>query len=167
MASPNRRSYLRRRPSISREDDGAAALPPVAADLDSDAARVWELCEAISPTESTATSVTVAVRCRPMNAREIAAETKSVVTITGQQIVIAMSEDGEAMSDRTKDTKAATTCQYAFDSCLDSSLATAPAAQQATFDALGVPILKHAWDGFNVGLLAYVERRCWCCYSDY
>jgi kinesin family protein 1 len=96
------------------------------------------------------TSIRVAVRCRPLNSREIARGATPLISINGNSLTI--SPDPTDKRSTEKEAKA-----FSFDRAFDSQDKSDPnyASQQVVFDYLGKDLLAHAFDGFNTALFAY------------
>ncbi|KNC53662.1 kinesin family member 1B [Thecamonas trahens ATCC 50062] len=95
--------------------------------------------------KSSGECVRVAVRVRPFNERELALGSTSVISMYGAATAI---EDVE--NERAKH-------EYTYDYSFDSSQPASPAfaSQEDVFEALGRPLIEHAWSGFNCSMFAY------------
>lgn len=97
--------------------------------------------------ESKGGNLVVAVRSRPLNTRERAADTK---------VILRMSDTHVSITDPDDETK---TNDFAFDFAFWSSAAEHSgnqfASQQTVFSTLGVQLLCSAWQGFNCTIFAY------------
>eukprot|EP00698_Gefionella_okellyi_P018272 TRINITY_DN545_c0_g1_i4.p1 TRINITY_DN545_c0_g1~~TRINITY_DN545_c0_g1_i4.p1 ORF type:complete len:1900 (+),score=497.76 TRINITY_DN545_c0_g1_i4:40-5739(+) len=90
-------------------------------------------------------NIRVAVRMRPLNARERDMGAKTCVQMNGQQLVI------------TKPDEPDDTNEFAFDYCYDSMDSTSEtyAGQDRVFQDLGSLFLESCWEGYNSTLFAY------------
>lgn len=90
-------------------------------------------------------NVKVAVRCRPMSAKETAKECRNIISIAdGKRIAIANPESlasGQSQPDQK---------EFTFDHCYGPD-----STQEAVFADLGQPIVAQALDGFNGTIFAY------------
>ncbi|KXN84211.1 hypothetical protein AN958_12864 [Leucoagaricus sp. SymC.cos] len=100
-------------------------------------------------------NIKVVVRCRPLNARELARGAKCLIRMQGNQTMLDPPESGSA-----QDTKRATerkTMAFSFDK---SYWSAGPrddpgyCSQQTLYDDLGKELLDHGFSGFNACILA-------------
>ena len=92
------------------------------------------------------TNVRVAIRMRPLNAREV--EMQSPVCVHMQAGTEVIVEDVDATQEH----------RYNFDYCFDANANDDDASagsQLITFQKLGVEVLTNAWHGYNASLFAY------------
>ncbi|EEY59674.1 kinesin-like protein [Phytophthora infestans T30-4] len=92
-------------------------------------------------------NVQVAVRVRPFNEREKSMESTPCIRMVRetQQTII---------TDPETNIEKAFTFDYSYNSFVPSS-DPAYASQQTVWDDIGIKVLEHAWNGFNVSLFAY------------
>jgi len=101
-------------------------------------------------------NIKVVVRCRPLNARELARGAKPLIRMSGNQTFIDPPEAGSA-----HDSKRATerkTMTFSFDkSYWSAGPRDEPGycSQQTLYDDLGKELLDHGFSGFNACILAY------------
>lgn len=101
-------------------------------------------------------NIKVVVRCRPLNAREIARGAKPLIRMQGNQTFLNPPESGSA-----QDTKRATerkVMSFSFDkSYWSAGPRDEPeyCSQQTLFNDLGQELLEHGFAGFNACILAY------------
>ncbi|KIY45170.1 kinesin-domain-containing protein [Fistulina hepatica ATCC 64428] len=101
-------------------------------------------------------NIKVVVRCRPLNAREIARGAKPLIRMEGSQTFLDPPETGSA-----QDTRRATerkTMAFSFDrSYWSAGPREEPryCSQQTLYDDLGKELLDHGFSGFNACILAY------------
>ncbi|PFH50565.1 hypothetical protein AMATHDRAFT_60839 [Amanita thiersii Skay4041] len=101
-------------------------------------------------------NIKVVVRCRPLNARELARGAKGLIRMQGNQTFLDPPEQGSA-----QDTKRATerkTMAFSFDkSYWSAGPRDEPnyCSQQTLFSDLGKELLDHGFSGFNACILAY------------
>ncbi|BGP23699.1 hypothetical protein JCM10295v2_002600 [Rhodotorula toruloides] len=100
-------------------------------------------------------NIKVVVRCRPLNAREIARGAKSLVRMEGNNTFLDPPEAANVTSGRVteKETKS-----FAFDRSYWSACPKddpSYASQQTLYDDLGRDLLDHAFEGFNCCIFAY------------
>ncbi|KAL0087637.1 hypothetical protein J3Q64DRAFT_1455109 [Phycomyces blakesleeanus] len=95
-------------------------------------------------------NIKVVVRCRPLNAREIARGAISLVRMEGNQTILTKPPSQQTKS--SEDTKA-----FTFDRSYWSADKTASnyADQQVVYDELGCELLDHAFLGYNCCIVAY------------
>ncbi|RKP33473.1 kif1c protein, partial [Dimargaris cristalligena] len=97
-------------------------------------------------------SITVAVRCRPMNSREKARGAVGLIRMEGNQTIITkLPSDPKAKPDPTA------TKSFAFDYSYWSADKDASnyTSQQDVFNDLGCQLLDHAFEGYNTCIFAY------------
>jgi len=104
-------------------------------------------------------NIKVVVRCRPLNARELARGAKPLVRMSGNQTLLDPPEPGssqeKASSGRATERK---TMAFSFDkSYWSAGPRDEPGycSQQTLFDDLGKELLDHGFAGFNACILAY------------
>ncbi|KAJ3558619.1 hypothetical protein NM688_g814 [Phlebia brevispora] len=104
-------------------------------------------------------NIKVVVRCRPLNAREIARGAKCLVRMEGNQTILDPPEPGsqgdKASSGRATERKLMT---FTFDkSYWSAGSRDEPnyCSQQTLYDDLGKELLDHGFAGFNACILAY------------
>ncbi|KAI0253043.1 kinesin-like protein [Lactifluus subvellereus] len=104
-------------------------------------------------------NIKVVVRCRPLNARELARGAKPLVRMSGNQTLLDPPEPGSAQekasSGRATERK---TMAFSFDkSYWSAGPRDEPGycSQQTLFDDLGKELLDHGFAGFNACILAY------------
>ncbi|PCH41538.1 kinesin-domain-containing protein [Wolfiporia cocos MD-104 SS10] len=104
-------------------------------------------------------NIKVVVRCRPLNAREIARGAKCLVRMEGNQTILEPPEPGsqaaQATSGRATERK---TMNFAFDKSYWSAGSRDDpnyCSQQTLYDDLGKELLDHGFAGFNACILAY------------
>ncbi|BGP31033.1 hypothetical protein JCM10296v2_002797 [Rhodotorula toruloides] len=100
-------------------------------------------------------NIKVVVRCRPLNARELARGAKSLVRMEGNNTFLDPPEAANVTSGRVteKETKS-----FAFDRSYWSACPkddASYASQQTLYDDLGRDLLDHAFEGFNCCIFAY------------
>lgn len=99
-------------------------------------------------------NVVVAVRVRPLNARELARRTACVVKVDGAQTILAPSveEDKNGRKAQVKAPKI-----FTFDHAYDSIDRESEkfSSQSTLFQDLGVELLARAFDGYNCCIFAY------------
>ncbi|KAJ8610298.1 hypothetical protein CTAYLR_009077 [Chrysophaeum taylorii] len=102
-------------------------------------------------------AVTVAVRVRPLCPREAASQIR-VVESRGTRV---------AVLDPIEDASSSWRREFGCDLCFDDDAdGRSPADQQAAvFEGLGLPLLKHAWAGYDCALLAYGQTGAGKTYS--
>ncbi|KAI7902173.1 uncharacterized protein BX663DRAFT_552596 [Cokeromyces recurvatus] len=96
-------------------------------------------------------NIKVVVRCRPMNAREIARGAVGLVRMDGNQTIITKPPD-QRTGKELEDVKA-----FTFDKSYWSADKNDPryADQQTIYNDLGEELLDHAFDGYNCCIFAY------------
>ncbi|KAI9317238.1 hypothetical protein BX666DRAFT_1857633 [Dichotomocladium elegans] len=96
-------------------------------------------------------NIKVVVRCRPLNAREIARGAKGLIRMEGNQTIIYRPDD-QKTGKESEDIKA-----FTFDKSYWSADKSAPnyADQQTVYNDLGVELLDHAFGGYNCCIFAY------------
>ncbi|KAJ2784236.1 hypothetical protein H4R18_001224 [Coemansia javaensis] len=95
-------------------------------------------------------NVVVAVRCRPLNAREAKRGAQCLVSMDGQQTRLAEPEDSSSGQRRER--------TYTFDHCYWSAGdpgGPRHAGQEAVFNDIGRAVLGHALSGYHCAILAY------------
>lgn len=104
-------------------------------------------------------NIKVVVRCRPLNARELARGAKPLIRMSGNQTFLDPPESGSAQekasSGRATERK---TMAFSFDkSYWSAGPRDEPGycSQQTLFDDLGKELLDHGFAGFNACILAY------------
>ncbi|KAF8264294.1 kinesin-like protein [Lactarius quietus] len=104
-------------------------------------------------------NIKVVVRCRPLNARELARGAKPLIRMSGNQTFLDPPEPGSAQekasSGRATERK---TMAFSFDkSYWSAGSRDEPGycSQQTLFDDLGKELLDHGFAGFNACILAY------------
>ncbi|KAJ1656578.1 hypothetical protein IWQ61_003872 [Dispira simplex] len=93
-------------------------------------------------------SITVAVRCRPLNARELARGASCLIRMEGNQTIITRPDDGKGKPDSKP---------FAFDYSYWSVDKGDPtyASQDKVYQDLGERLLDHAFEGYNTCIFAY------------
>ncbi|KAL4075575.1 hypothetical protein J3A83DRAFT_4356841 [Scleroderma citrinum] len=105
-------------------------------------------------------NIKVVVRCRPLNARELARGAKMLIRMQGNQTFLDPPESGSS-----QDTKRATerkTMAFSFDkSYWSAGPRDEPGycSQQTLYDDLGKELLDHGFSGFNACILAYGQDK--------
>lgn len=96
-------------------------------------------------------NIKVVVRCRPMNAREIARGAVGLIRMEGNQTIISRPPDQKTGKD-SEDIKA-----FTFDKSYWSGDKNDPsyASQETLYNDLGEELLDHAFDGYNCCIFAY------------
>ncbi|KAH8985868.1 P-loop containing nucleoside triphosphate hydrolase protein [Lactarius hatsudake] len=115
-------------------------------------------------------NIKVVVRCRPLNARELARGARPLVRMSGNQTLIDPPEPGSAQekasSGRATERK---TMAFSFDkSYWSAGPREEPGycSQQTLFDDLGKELLDHGFAGFNACILAYGQTGSGKSYSE-
>ena len=107
-----------------------------------------------SDCESGGTNVRVAIRMRPLNARELELQSRRCMAmVDGCEVIV---EDEDATQEH----------RYNFDFCFDASAPDddgSAGSQVITFQKLGVEVLTNAWNGYNASLFAYGRLRYLSC----
>lgn len=117
-------------------------------DFESSLEDVWRTISS-TKVDSTpmSTNVRVAVRMRPLNARETEMGSQRVVSMEGNTVRL------------IEDMNTGTDHQFSYDFCFDASelneSKSTAGAQKMVFDRLGMEVLSHAWSGYNACLFAY------------
>ncbi|KAI8639944.1 hypothetical protein BD408DRAFT_434717 [Parasitella parasitica] len=106
-------------------------------------------------------NIKVVVRCRPMNAREIARGAVGLIRMDGDQTIISRPPD-QRTGKESEDVKA-----FTFDKSYWSADKNDPryADQQAVYNDLGEELLDHAFDGYNCCIFAYGQTGAGKSYS--
>ncbi|KAJ1968211.1 hypothetical protein IWQ62_001377 [Dispira parvispora] len=93
-------------------------------------------------------SITVAVRCRPLNARELARGASCLIRMEGNQTIITRPDDGKGKPDSKP---------FTFDYSYWSVDKGDPdyASQDKVYQDLGEKLLDHAFEGYNTCIFAY------------
>ncbi|KAJ2802233.1 hypothetical protein H4R20_003359, partial [Coemansia guatemalensis] len=94
-------------------------------------------------------NVVVAVRCRPLNAREAKRGVQELVTMHGQQAQL--TQPGEGTGNRGERRQRTYTFDYAYPPVTDS----AEAGQECVFNDIGQAVLGHALSGYHCCVFAY------------
>ncbi|EPB85371.1 kinesin family member 1/13/14 [Mucor circinelloides 1006PhL] len=96
-------------------------------------------------------NIKVVVRCRPMNAREIARGAVGLIRMDGDQTIISRPPD-QRTGKESEDVKA-----FTFDKSYWSADKNDPryADQQTVYNDMGEELLDHAFDGYNCCIFAY------------
>ncbi|GAN07760.1 kinesin-like protein [Mucor ambiguus] len=96
-------------------------------------------------------NIKVVVRCRPMNAREIARGAVGLIRMDGNQTIISRPPD-QRTGKESEDIKA-----FTFDKSYWSADKNDPryADQQTVYNDMGEELLDHAFDGYNCCIFAY------------
>lgn len=96
-------------------------------------------------------NIKVVVRCRPMNAREIARGAVGLIRMDGNQTIISRPPD-QRTGKESEDVKA-----FTFDKSYWSADKNSPsyADQQTVYNDMGEELLDHAFDGYNCCIFAY------------
>ncbi|KAI0289513.1 hypothetical protein BC826DRAFT_1159461 [Russula brevipes] len=109
-------------------------------------------------------NIKVVVRCRPLNARELARGAKPLIRMSGNQTLLDPPEQGSAQekasSGRATERK---TMAFSFDkSYWSAGPRDEPGycSQQTLFDDLGKELLDHGFAGFNACILACESYTC-------
>uniref|UniRef100_A0A6I8SJU0 Kinesin family member 13B n=1 Tax=Xenopus tropicalis TaxID=8364 RepID=A0A6I8SJU0_XENTR len=106
-----------------------------------------------APSRMSDSTVKVAVRIRPMNRREVDLQTKCVVDVENNQIVLYPSNASLSKGDARSQPKV-----FAYDHCfwsMDESVKEKFAGQDVVFQCLGENILQNAFEGYNACIFAY------------
>lgn len=105
-------------------------------------------------------SIKVAVRCRPLNSREITRGAKCLIRMQGNQTILEPPDS----NDDPGNAKVHSSRSHAF--TFDHSYWSAGerddpqyASQQTLFDDLGKDLLQHAFEGYNVSMIHQALRR--------
>lgn len=105
-----------------------------------------------------ADAIKVVVRCRPLNAREIARGATELIRMDGNQTILnPPSQDPAKLNANSKNTEKEQKA-FTFDRSFWSAGAKDDpgyASQQVLYDYLGIDLLNHAFAGFNTCLFAY------------
>ncbi|WRT70718.1 uncharacterized protein IL334_007716 [Kwoniella shivajii] len=102
-------------------------------------------------------NIKVVVRCRPLNAREIARGAKGLIRMEGSQTILDPPEQTGSTSVRATEKKP---MSFSFDKSYWSAGARDEpkyASQQTLYEDLGVELLDHSFEGFNTCIFA-LER---------
>ncbi|KAI7877349.1 kinesin-domain-containing protein [Lichtheimia hyalospora FSU 10163] len=96
-------------------------------------------------------NIKVVVRCRPLNARELARGATGLIRMEGNQTILSRPPDSKTGKE-SEDIKA-----FTFDKSYWSADKNAPnyADQQTVYNDLGEDLLNHAFDGYNCCIFAY------------
>ncbi|KAJ2083397.1 hypothetical protein H4R24_000874 [Coemansia sp. RSA 988] len=94
-------------------------------------------------------NVVVAVRCRPLNARESKRGVQRLVTMGGQQALL--TQPGGGAGNRGEQRQRTYTFDYAYPPVSDS----AEAGQESVFNDIGQAVLGHALSGYHCCVFAY------------
>lgn len=106
--------------------------------------------------------VVVAVRCRPLEQRSCARGAR-VLDVCGRKVVACDPVESAAVGgDSLTSGENPWRREFTFDACYDDD---AGAQQEAIFEGLGLPLLKHAWAGYDCSLLAYGQTGAGKTYS--
>uniref|UniRef100_A0A5S6Q9F7 Kinesin-like protein unc-104 n=1 Tax=Trichuris muris TaxID=70415 RepID=A0A5S6Q9F7_TRIMR len=92
------------------------------------------------------TSVKVAVRVRPFNNREVAQKCKCIISMNGQVTTINGYKDGHERSH---------SFTYDYSYCSIDLHDPSYASQRTVYNDLGLEMLEHAFQGYNVCIFAY------------
>ncbi|KAI9287583.1 hypothetical protein BC943DRAFT_345926 [Umbelopsis sp. AD052] len=97
-------------------------------------------------------NIKVVVRCRPLNARELARGATSLVRMSGNQTIITKPAEHKNSKDKEEDVKA-----FTFDKSYWSADKSDPtfADQAMVYNDLGEDLLDHAFGGYNCCIFAY------------
>jgi kinesin family protein 1 len=101
---------------------------------------------------SSAGNIVVAVRCRPLNSREITRGAKGLIRIINNQVMLD-APDATDLDPGNAKSHAAKAHSFAFDHAYNSMCSKDDpeyASQAQLFDDLGVDLLNHAFEGYNV-----------------
>ncbi|KAJ1452445.1 P-loop containing nucleoside triphosphate hydrolase protein [Pelagophyceae sp. CCMP2097] len=94
--------------------------------------------------------VTVAVRVRPVSESEARQNALSVVQVQGNRLIVSDPVEAAARAATGSFTVPASWRRsFGFDACFCDM------SQSEVFQNVGVPLLRHAWAGFNSSILAY------------
>ncbi|KAJ1983306.1 hypothetical protein H4R34_001361 [Dimargaris verticillata] len=96
-------------------------------------------------------AITVAVRCRPLNSRELARGAVNLIRMEGNQTIITKPVDPK--DPKAKPEPKAFTFDHSYWS-VDKNDSTY-ASQEAVFSDLGCTLLDHAFEGYNTCIFAY------------
>jgi hypothetical protein len=88
--------------------------------------------------------VTVAVRCRPLMRKEERDGAEAVVVLEDRQVVV-----GDPVELAARGESPILGRAFAFDLVLGGE------SQEQVHQTLGVPLLRHVWNGFNSAIFAY------------
>ncbi|KAK8850531.1 hypothetical protein IAR55_004449 [Kwoniella newhampshirensis] len=100
-------------------------------------------------------NIKVVVRCRPLNARELARGARDLISMEGNQTILDPPEQHASSSSRATEKKP---MAFSFDK---SYWSAGPrddpkhASQQTLYEDLGVDLLDHSFEGFNTCIFAY------------
>lgn len=100
-------------------------------------------------------NIKVVVRCRPLNAREIARGSKELIRMEGGQTILDPPESTGGASSKAIEKKPMI---FSFDK---SYWSAGPkddpkyASQQTLYEDLGADLLNHSFEGFNTCIFAY------------
>lgn len=116
----------------------------------------------MASSSSSSSNIVVAVRCRPLNSRELARGARGLVSIHGNQVQLSPPDanDGDPGNARSHGARAHS---FAFDFSYNSMDKASDdyASQDTLFNDLGRNLLDHAFQGYNVRLLSsYCRCRC-------
>jgi hypothetical protein len=111
----------------------------------------------ISPGEMADSSIKVCVRCRPLNSRELARASKSIIRIEGTRCRAVPRPRFISSSGNTcylDPDKLNASKSFTFDRAFDSQDKSSPsyASQEVVFDYLGKDLLEAAFSGYNTWL---------------
>ncbi|KAJ1911285.1 hypothetical protein IWQ60_010212 [Tieghemiomyces parasiticus] len=101
-------------------------------------------------------SITVAVRCRPLNTREKTRGAVGLIRMEGNQTIITKPLDSKVKPDPNAKPDPHATKTFAFDYSYWSADKDAPnyTSQQDVFNDLGQQLLDHAFAGYNTCIFA-------------
>ncbi|XP_028908623.1 kinesin-like protein KIF13B [Ornithorhynchus anatinus] len=97
--------------------------------------------------------VKVAVRVRPMNRREFDLQTKCVVDVDANRVILHPVNTNLTKGDARGQPKV-----FAYDHCfwsMDENVQEKYAGQDVVFQCLGEPVLQNAFEGYNACIFAY------------
>ncbi|ODQ49644.1 kinesin-domain-containing protein [Saitoella complicata NRRL Y-17804] len=95
-------------------------------------------------------NIKVAVRVRPFNARELARNEKSIVSISNNQTILTPPSTSKSASYQSR--------TFTFDAAYNSFVSSTDpeyASQAHIYDSLGRELLNHAFEGYNTCIFAY------------
>ncbi|WVR08515.1 hypothetical protein IAU60_005570 [Kwoniella sp. DSM 27419] len=100
-------------------------------------------------------NIKVVVRCRPLNARELARGARGLIRMEGNRTIIDPPEQAGPSSARATEKKS---MPFSFDKSYWSAGSREDpnyASQQTLYEDLGVELLDHSFEGFNTCIFAY------------
>uniref|UniRef100_UPI0037E9B30F kinesin-like protein KIF14 n=1 Tax=Semicossyphus pulcher TaxID=241346 RepID=UPI0037E9B30F len=144
VLKPNVAQQVRKTSNSSQKGDVTQARTSTPAPTEQHLSRPSEALKQQDSFKMENSAITVAVRVRPFNAREMAEKALQVIFMNGQETVV-----------QHPDSKQSYSFTYDFSLCSVDESEPAFASQQTVYETLAKPLLLRAFEGFNTCLFAY------------